>query len=168
MALTRAINTILWTNTAVIQSLLQEASNPFVAQGFAEKVSFGGQWNFNGSSGPLAAEVWYGPLVLVSGALTIDLTALADGAIGTVNLNTKKMMGFAVAAPTTNAAVVSIKPGGTNGYTGWVGSGGLILNAGDQHFLGPMNAGTAISSSLKTIDLVGTGTDSLNVVILFG
>lgn len=168
MALTRAIQSILVNNTISIRSLIGITGNPFIGSGFNEMPSFGSQWAFNGTSGPLAAELWYGALTLSGGSLAIDLTALVDSVIGTVSLSGKKMMLLALQAPGTNVAAITWAPAGLNGYSGPLNAGGTTLNQNDQILFGPLNNSGLVGSGAKAIALSGTGTDSLNVIMLFG
>jgi hypothetical protein len=169
MTTTRTINSIQFNNSIAVNESNVVSGDPTSAGAIAN-VALGGQFRYDGTSGngPAITADFHGQVALIAGALTLDLTALADAILGTVTMAGLKLRHIQLAAPGTNAGALTIKPGASNGYTGWAGSGGLILSPSDQAVLGPLNGTIAIDGTHKTLDLTGTGTDKLNLVMMFG
>jgi len=95
---------------------------------------------------------------LSSGAVTIDLTAAPYSG------GTKVPIRMYMLNPASNANPITIAKGASNGYTGFGSSFSLTLAPGESAAL---NALTALSSSVKTLDLTGTGAQSLVVQVQF-
>ncbi len=165
----RNINSVQFNNSLAINESNVVAGDPTSA-GAVANVAAGGQFRYDGSSGngPAITADFHGQMALIAGALTLDLTALADAILGTVTMAALKLRHIQVWTPSTNAGALTIKPGASNGYSGWAGAGGLILAAGDQQVLGPLNGTIVVDGTHKTLDLTGTGTDKLNMVMGFG
>ena len=94
----------------------------------------------------------------VSGAATIDLTAAPFSGGTSVPIRTYLLN------PAANANPITIVKGGTNGYTGFGSSFSITLAPGESVAL---NATTALSGSVKTLDITGTGTQALVVQVQF-
>lgn len=129
----------------------------------------GQSWDFDGTTGPAVTKWWHGLVTLTAGAASLDLTALTDAATGlTIDMTGLKLKCLHLQATTGNAGDITFKPGGTNGLTGWIGAGGEVLAATDQRGPNVYTGGIAVDATHKTIDVTGTGTDSIRVVMLFG
>ena len=169
MATTRTINSIQFNNSIAINESNVVSGDPTSAGAIAN-VALGGQFRYDGTtgSGPAVTADFHGKVSLIAGALTLDLTALPDAILGTTTMVGLKLRHIQLSAPSTNAGPLTIKPGAANAYNLWVGAGGLILAAGDSQVLGPLNGSPAVAAGVKNLDLSGTGTDSLSVVLGFG
>lgn len=108
---------------------------------------------------------------LVAGAATIDLTSLPDPlGSGTITLAGLKVQSLKFKAASTNTAKITVSKGASNGLG--KGSAGdtwtsVIVPGGEElHY---MPEGTPdVAGGAKTIDLAGTGTESLEVTIVAG
>lgn len=106
---------------------------------------------------------------LTGGAATIDLTAL-DGTIGTVDGTGLKLQVLKLKAPTTNTATLTATKGASNGY-GLDSAGAtwtIPLAPGAECTLYLDDDPPDISSTVKNIDLSGTGTESIYVEAVLG
>ena len=106
---------------------------------------------------------------LTSGTATIDLTSL-DGTVGTVTGAGLKLQVLKLKAPTTNTGTLTATKGGTHGY-GLDSAGAtwtVPLAPGQEFLFYGDDDPPDISSTVKNIDLSGTGTESLEVMIVVG
>lgn len=102
------------------------------------------------------------------GAATIDLTSLTGTNGATISASGLKLRILKAIAKSTNANVVTISDGASNGYT-WCGSSwSLALKPGAQVLLYDSGQGDAVSGSVKTIDLAGTLAQSVDFIMVFG
>lgn len=107
---------------------------------------------------------------MVAGAATIDLTALTGSngvAIDGTGLKVQTIMVKAVAG---NVAVITIGKGASNGYgMGTAGAAWSIpMHGGDKATLEKNESMPDIAAGAKNIDLAGTGTDAVDIIILMG
>lgn len=107
-------------------------------------------------------------VALSGGAATIDLTNITDPVNGVVTGNTLKVQAITVKNKATNGAAITIAKGASNGYTGFGSAFSMSIPVGGTMGFDAVNAGATISSTVKTLDLAGSGTDVLQVQILFG
>lgn len=166
--ITKSLNGITVQNTASIAETLAVSDDPTFAGNLQGTASQGQQWRMDGTIGPSVTTVIHGRLTLSAGALTVDLRSWTDAVLGSMDLNGLKLKLMKLSAPSTNAGAITIKPGASNGYAGWAGSGGLILAAGDHRGPDIFNSMTGVDSTHKTLDLTGTGTDVIDVIMGFG
>ena len=93
---------------------------------------------------------------MTAGAVTIDMTASPYSGGVKVPIRAFFMN------PASNANAITIVKGGTNGYTGFGSTFSVTLQPGQSVSL---NASTALSGSVKTLDVTGTGSQVLVVQI---
>lgn len=105
---------------------------------------------------------------MVAGAATLDLTSLADVLGRTFSLSTLKPRSIKVKALDANVGAITISKGATDGYTGLGAAFSLTLPAGAEQTVYLGESGTAVSGTVKTLDLVGTGTDGIQLSISAG
>lgn len=121
---------------------------------------------WNAATTPDGEEAWTGQITLSAGVATIDLTSLTQIGLSTaVNATGLKVRAICLLPDAANANPIQIGTGASNGYTGI----GVIsaLNAGNV--LARTCAGAAaIDGTHKTLDLAGTGSQKLNILIVFG
>lgn len=103
---------------------------------------------------------------LSSGAATIDLTDVA-GTTGDQSMSGKSLRTIYLQATSDNAGVISVQAGATNGYPLFGSSGKITLSPGDSMGL-RISTTNDVDGTHKTIDLAGTGDDSLVIVMTFG
>lgn len=107
---------------------------------------------------------------LVAGALTIDLTALTGwGTNGTdedmTGLNLQEIF---IEATSTNANAITISTGASNGYPAFGEDWSIALQASQVFSAYGNNLTPEVSGTDKTIDLAGTGTQSVEIYMVFG
>jgi hypothetical protein len=145
---------------------------------------------FNSASTPKGQAVAPFTVTLSGGAATVDLTAVPASSAPTQAGNTPAgatingstcgagatataVQTLKIVAPATNANPITVAPGASNGYKATAGgfifvTGKIItLQPGDEVLF--KGAAPAISSTVKTLDLAGTGSsDVLQFEIILG
>ena len=111
-------------------------------------------------------------ITLTAGAATIDLTSVSDVNGVTKNFNALKIRCIKFRAKSTAIHAFTIAKGASNGFTGLGASFSVTLpaNAAGGAWVSFYDAGggTAVSGTVKTLDISGTGTDVLQVAIYGG
>jgi hypothetical protein len=107
---------------------------------------------------------------LSAGAATIDLTALNGTNGASVTFNGLKVAAVKFQNPAGNANAITVKAGASNGYLLHGASWSIILQPGEEYLwkAGVVNAAPTVGSTLKNIDLAGTGSQALNVILIAG
>lgn len=121
---------------------------------------------FNDNSTPDGKDAWSGQVALVAGAKTLDLTALVQSQLPSAVDMTGKVLRYIVfQSPSTNSHVISIATGASNGFPA-IGTISAIQpgNIGARTTIGS----AAVDATHKTLDLAGTGTEVLNLILVFG
>lgn len=166
MTITRTLNSITSYNQTDIQETTVNTADPASTQ--ITSTQQGGLSQYNGTSGPVATQAYHQLITLAAGVYTLDLTAMVDGGV-TIDASGLALREIFAIADSANANPIVIKPGASNGYTGWVGTNGLLLTtANDANKLGPLYGGIAVDGTHKTIDFSGTGTQKVLISLLFG
>jgi hypothetical protein len=107
-------------------------------------------------------------VTLSSGTATIDLTALTGLANSSVTGSGLKVQAVIFKNKATNANVISIADGASNGYQ-LFGNGWLIELPPGGFVLGYLkDQSPDVGGSAKTIDVVGTGAQVLQVQFVMG
>lgn len=101
---------------------------------------------------------------LAAGAGTLDLTALTHRGIA-VNLNGLKVKYFAYFNPSANP--ITIVEGAANGNALHGAAFKIVLNQND-YYAGVLANSQTVAGADKTIDLTGTGTDTLRLIYAAG
>ncbi|MCL4735384.1 MAG: hypothetical protein KJ050_10660 [Candidatus Omnitrophica bacterium] len=109
-------------------------------------------------------------VALSAGAATIDLTALTAWGTNGVTEDTSglKLQILRAKATASNANPIAIKTGASNGYAAWGASWLVELKAGQEVTLYGNDATPDVAGAAKTIDLSGTGTQSVDIEMVFG
>lgn len=111
---------------------------------------------------------WRDTVALVAGAKTLDLTSLDYGDLTAKDFTGLKVQ-FALFKNPSGNGTMNIKTGAANGYNifGATASEITLIGGGAALFVNP--EGTPdVSGSAKTIDIAGTGTESLEVILVAG
>jgi len=167
MSTARTLTKAVVTNTVALTETLTLASDPVIGT-VTLSPSAGQRWTMDGTTGPAATRSVRTLVTMSGGTATIDLTAFPDAETNVaVDLTGLKIKMLHLAAPSANANAVTVKPGASNGYTGWTVTGD-ILNASDQRGPSIFNGGIAVDATHKTIDITGTGAQQVTIVALFG
>ena len=105
---------------------------------------------------------------LVDGAGVIDLTAMT-GTNGAATTGTGlKVQVFKIKAKATNANAITITPGDTNAYNLLGAAFSIILQAGQEFMFYGNELAPDIAANACNIKLAGTGTQSVELVIVCG
>lgn len=117
---------------------------------------------------PDAELVYKKTLALTAGALTIDLTALTNTLGETIATTGKKVRAIAIVPTSTNTGALTFTEGSSNGYELGGNTWKYALTAG-QYFMVYCDADTPdVAAGAKTIDVTGTGTETFDILIIFG
>lgn len=133
----------------------------------------GGRSLLTGDTTPAVTEVWSDDIPLVAGVHTIDLRALTDrkgpgGVAVDKDFDGLKIILVKIVAADDNAAHLVFKKGATNGYNLFGGTTWFAIPKGGS-YLAYLKAGlAAVSATVKTIDVTGTGTDSFKIILVAG
>ena len=122
----------------------------------------------NGATTPPATIVAAWKQLLTAGAATIDLTAMVGTNGATINGTGLKVQALKVKALAANANAITVATGASNGY-GLAGAATSVTLAAGQEFMFYGNELTPdIAAGAKTIDLSGTGTQGVEIIIVCG
>lgn len=105
---------------------------------------------------------------LAAGVATIDLTALVGTNGQAVDGTGLRVEALKVRNPLANANPITIKIGASNGYDGFGTTFALTLAPGATALLKPLDAGSDIGATKKTLDLTGTLVQALDVLVVLG
>ena len=156
------------TLVTVLETL---AGNPASAPDSLRKVTHS---NFNthavlsATTTPPVTKVAAFEQALVGGAGSIDLTALVGTNGATVDGTGLKVQAIKLKAKSTNTAGITISKGVSNGYALAGANYSEELKPGQEVTRYGNNATPAIAGGAKTLDLAGTGTDALQVIVVMG
>ncbi len=109
-----------------------------------------------------------GSKALTAGSGSLDLTALTGINGAAVSLDGLKPRAILLENPAANANPITVAKGAANGYTGLGSAFSQVLQPGQKVIIDLGTAGTAVSSTVKVLDLTGTGTQALNYQIIAG
>lgn len=105
---------------------------------------------------------------LSSGSATINLAALAGTNGATVDLTGLKVQAIKFKAKAANANPITLTEGASNGYelagNGWT----VVLKAGQEFVFYGNEQTPDVASGARTIDLSGTGSQSVEVSVVAG
>jgi hypothetical protein len=143
---------------------------PDAATPTVNHTGFNSTATLNAASTPPVSKMASFQQALSAGAATIDLTALVGTNGATVTFNGLKVAAVKFQNPGTNANAITIKAGASNAYLLGGAAWSWILQPGDEFLwkAGAVNAAPTVGASLKNIDLAGTGTQALNVIVIAG
>lgn len=104
---------------------------------------------------------------LSAGAKTIDFTALAGTNGATLDCTGLKLQGILVSNPAGNATI-NIAPGSSNPYPIFGAANDIDVPAGSKFAFYFADTLADVSSTVKTLDITGTGTEEFDLQLLFG
>ncbi len=122
----------------------------------------------NSSSTPAVTEGGFCTQALTAGAATIDLTSVSTSRGRSMTFSGLKIRSIRLVNPSTNTGSITIAKGASNGYTGFGSSFSVTLKPGQEWSFYDGANGVAVSGSVKTLDLSGTGTESLKFTVSGG
>lgn len=120
------------------------------------------------TSTPPATKVAAFQQLLTAGAASIDLTALVGTNAAVVTGLGLKVQAIKVAALTTNENPLTIATGAANGYALGGADFSVALQPGQEFVMFGNDATPDIAADAKTLDLAGTGTEGVNVIVVMG
>lgn len=130
--------------------------------------SFNTSATLNDSSTPPVTKVAAFAQALSTGTATIDLEALT-GTNGVTVVGTGLRVIAAKFKNKAANAAITIAKGTANPYDGWGAAfAGVVLNPGAEVTFYPNNGGADISPTNSDIELVGTGSEILDIIIVLG
>ena len=105
---------------------------------------------------------------LTGGTATIDLTSLT-GTNGAVrDASGLKLQGLLLRNPSTNANQILMEPGAANGYDAFGASWQVTLQPGQQAMYYGYDATPDVGASDLGLDMTGTASQALDVIMVFG
>lgn len=105
---------------------------------------------------------------LSGGAATIDLTSITGTNGATVNLNGLKVQAFKVKAKSANANPITLTEGASNGYELLGASWTIILQPSQEVLVWGHDSTPDVSGTTKTIDMSGTDTQGVEIIVVAG
>jgi len=157
----RTIQSIDFQSSIILKESTTLGIDPTISGGVYSNSVLGQLWKFDGSIGPLPTKAWHGVVTLTAGAATLNLTALTDALLTTVDMTGLKLYGIIAYPDAANTHTISVAAGASNGYAGW----GSIV---DRGAMGPLYYTVAVDGTHKNLDFAGNGTEKMEVVLLFG
>ncbi len=160
---------VTYVSTLTLTETLGTGVPALAANQTTVQSGFNTSLTLNGTSTPAVSKGVAANVVLSSGAATVDLRSLIGAGGGAVDLNTLKGRLFKFKAPATNGAAITVAKGASNGFTGLGSAFSVTIPPGGEAVFYDGGNGTAVSSTVKTLDLAGTGsTDNLNIEVVGG
>jgi hypothetical protein len=151
-------------------SVLETLTGPFVDPGNPDFSVSGLSESgaLNAASVPPASMQSSGQIALISGAVTMDLTALKDSEGNAISFNGLKVQLAKFRNPAANANPISLTFGAATPYN-LLGATWQITLAPGESFLFVSGGGTpTVTTMLKNIDITGTGTQALDYHLVAG
>lgn len=105
---------------------------------------------------------------LSSGALTINLAALVGTNGAAVDLTGLKVQSIKLKATSTNSGMITVAEGASNGIPLFGTAATFGLRAGQECQWLFNELGSDVASGDRTLDLTGTGAETLSIIIVAG
>lgn len=167
-----AVSVAITDTPVVTETLTAGSGSGFLTGDNSVTHQMGYSATLNSSSTPDATKAATWTVTMSGGAATIDMTSI-PGVEGTFSASGLKPRLIKYRPKSDNANAITIGTGASNGYTGLGANFEVTLNAPSgsvvpwtTHYLG--SGATAVSGSVKTLDVSGTGTQALEVMMIFG
>ena len=122
----------------------------------------------NATSTPAATKFAAFEKALSTGTATIDLTALVGTNGAAVDGSGLRVQAIKFRNKSTNANVMTLSKGASNGYDGLGASASITLSPGGEVLLLLKGAGAVIGGTNKNLDLAGTLTQVAEIGIILG
>lgn len=121
---------------------------------------------YGSASTPAVSKDAVNSIAMTTGAVTLDLTNMAGTNGVIVNGNSFKIQMVKFQNPSVNP--ITIKNGASNGYLLGGVAWSITIPSGGEFQMYLANVSQTISGTTKNIDISGTGSDSLNYIIVMG
>ena len=115
----------------------------------------------NATSTPPVSDVASGEQAMTAGAATLNLASIAGGRGATKDFTGLKIQTAKLRNKSTNAAVITISEGASNGYALLGASWTIKLLPGQEITIYGNDATPDVAAADRTIDIAGTGTEIL-------
>lgn len=122
----------------------------------------------NSTSSPAVSDGAAIQKALSAGAATIDLTAVTGYRGVTKDFTGLRLQLLFLHNPSTNANNITVTFGASNPYNALGASFLVVLTPGQRMLFYGDNDTPAVAAGAKNIDLAGTGSQVLNVIMTFG
>ena len=121
------------------------------------------------NSTPAVSKVWSATPALTAGSLTLDLSALTNGALANVDMDTLSLVLLKIKNPAGNNTL-TVADGLTNGINVFGDASGQVTLSAGQTIMYDYgsNGATVAAAGARTIDFTGTGTESFQIMICCG
>lgn len=122
-------------------------------------ISLNAGWSFNPAAGYKSLAF---NQALAAGVATLNLAAI-PALPAAYDGTGKRVLAMVLTNPATNANSITVEVGATNGYAGFGAAFSVTVEPGKSV---TVNAGAAIASGSRTLDLSGTGTQALSIGLM--
>lgn len=123
-------------------------------------------FNLSGSTSPAVTKDAAFNVTLSGGAATINLAALVDTDLGTVDGTGLKIQ--VIKFKNAAAAAMTVAKGASNGHTGLGSAFSVTIPPGGEVTIHCNDGGADIASGDRTLDVTGTGSQVLGVQVVMG
>lgn len=157
-----SVSTVYESNVTTTETLstgvpAANSQRPLLHNGFDTSVTL------DATTTPDETATNYSTVTLSGGAATINLASLTGVNGAAQDLTGKKIRWLKL--KNTGSNTVTISKGASNGYTGFGSAFSLEIKGGGEVLIYCAGNGVAVASGDRTLDLVGTGTDSFSLAI---
>lgn len=159
---------VTYQSILTVLETLDSALVPDVSSPVLRHDQFNGSQSLNGSSTVPATVCAAFNKALSGGAGTIDLTAAPGTNGASVDMTGLKVQAILAKAKATNANPITLKYGASNPYNLFGASWQVILQPGQELLAFLNDAAPDVASGAKIIDLSGTGSQSVDIIIVAG
>ncbi len=121
----------------------------------------------NATSTPPATDAYKGTFALSGGALTLDLTALVEAGLPTLDMTGLKLQTIKVINAVGNGPL-TVSEGAANGYPVYGAAGSVILPAGASNQQDYADNAADVATADADIDFAGTGSELFDLLMIFG
>jgi len=127
---------------------------------------YNSQVNLSASTSPAVTKDAAFNVTLTTGAATINLAAITDTDLGTVDLTGLKIQ--VIKFKNAAAAAMTVAVGASNGHTGLGSAFSVTIPPGGEVTFHGNDGGADVASGNRTLDVTGTGSQVLGVQVVAG
>lgn len=157
------------------QSLIQvletlEGNAPFASSKTVTHSALNKTLTLSGSTTPAVTKYASKQLALTDGAATLDLTALTGWGTNGANVDATnlKLQLLRVYNPAANTGVMNLAEGASNGYEALGDAWSVDITPGAWAMVYLADDAPDVDGTHKTIDITGSGTEVLDIELVFG
>lgn len=165
-----AVSSVIQYDISTIETLTNGVSGVLSPQ--VKHDAINARVAFSATTTPAATQVWSGTVTLVAGTKSLDLTALSGIGGLAQDFTGLKLRACGWHAPSANTGDITIRPHATNGYpllgTDGATTGRKVVRPKGRGCFTEETDAAAVSASAKVIEFVGTGSETINLHLVFG